>query len=137
MTDPPQGSNHPADPTALTRAAVNEATEAARREDAWLQALARSELAGKVELLAEKVEGIRERLVMQETLRVEQKQDTRNSVDEALTAQKESVAKSEAATAKAIDQLNDTVKALFEGVRRDIDDLKNRAARVETNITGT
>ena len=72
-----------------------------------------------------------------ERLRVEQKKDTKDAVDAALNAAKEavkeqtassekSITKSELATGAQIKQLQVTFATAFEGLRRSLDDLKDR-----------
>jgi restriction endonuclease Mrr len=78
-----------------------------------------------------------ERFAAAERQRVEQKKDTKDAVDAALTAQKEAVreqtaaseraiAKSETATNKLLEQLSATFGTSNEALRRAIDEVKER-----------
>lgn len=89
--------------------------------------------------------GLQLKLVEQQ--RIEQKADTKAAVDAALTAQKEavaeqttaserSIAKSEAATTKSIEQLGTTFNTANDGMRRDIDGLKERVVSAEAQKAG-
>lgn len=77
-----------------------------------------------------------------ERIRVEQKKDTKDAVDAALTAAKDAfreqatsfsaaVDKSEKATTYSIEQLGSKFEAAFEGLRRELGDVKERAATGE------
>ena len=83
-----------------------------------------------------------ERFASAERLRVEQKKDTKDAVDAALSAAKEavkeqttaserSIAKSEGATSKQLDQIQETFQSAIDGLRRSLDDIKE--ARAEDN----
>lgn len=146
------------DPTLLT-------TEALQREVASLERLLEQRVGAVLVLLEQRIKGIVETraqefktvdekfaavqqgLNLVEQQRVEQKKDTKDAVDAALTAQKEavseqttaserSIAKSEAATTKSIEQLQETFTTALEGQRREIGDLKERVAAAESNRTG-
>lgn len=89
--------------------------------------------------------GLQLQLVEQQ--RIEQKADTKAAVDAALTAQKEavseqttaserSIAKSETATTKSIEQLGATFNTANDGMRRDIDGLKERIVVAESLKVG-
>jgi hypothetical protein len=82
------------------------------------------------ELGGEQINGIRREMGTAEKLRIEQKQDTKTAVDAALEAQEKANAKAEAATTKSIDQLADTFNTAFEGVRRELADLKERVGKI-------
>lgn len=129
MADPPHVTPHP-DPTVLT-------TDALRREIAALREL----LEAKLESLEQWTRGRFEREELRFTLveqqRQEQKVDTGEQVQAALVAQKEAVSKSEAATNKQLEQLNETFQTAIAATRRDIDDLKQRVSKAESAITGT
>lgn len=86
-----------------------------------------------------------ERFSAAERLRVEQKKDTKDAVDAALSAAKEavkeqttaserSIAKSETATREQLKQQQETFATAIEGLRRSIDDLKERAADDARNL---
>lgn len=139
------------DPTVLT-------TEALLREIKGLRELTESQIAHRHELYqaeiialnrinAEKFAKVDQQFELVERQRVEQKQDTKQAVDAALTAQKEAVkeqtiasglaiAKSEAGTIKQLDQLADNFKTAFTGQTVSIDDLKDRVRRIEASRAG-
>lgn len=109
------------------------------------------EIAGLRELMDTRVdEGfqrLEQRFSLVEQWRVEQKADTKEAVQSALTAQKEAVqlqteaseraiAKSEAATTKQLEQLATTFATAFDGVRRDIDGVKERINNVDRRSIG-
>jgi hypothetical protein len=82
-----------------------------------------------------------------ERQRVEQKKDTKDAVDAALTAQKEAVreqtaaseraiAKSEAATSKQLDQLSVTFTAEAAAQRRELGEVKERVTAFEQQKVG-
>lgn len=79
-----------------------------------------------------------------ERQRVEQKKDTKDAVDAALTAQKEAVkeqttaseraiAKSETSTTKQLEQQQETVSTAIDALRRSIDEVKERIVEVDRN----
>ena len=104
----------------------------------------------------EQLHSIQTQFELIEKQRVEQKKDTKDAVDAALIAQKEavqeqtiasglSIAKSEAATAKQLDQLAVTFSTAITGVNqtltdmkdqwnRDQGDMKDRVAKIESSI---
>lgn len=129
------------DPTELT-------TEALHREIRKLRELMFERINRTVEVSEEKFDSVSDKLTLVENQRVEQKKDTKDAVDAALTAQKEavseqttaserSIAKSEGATTKSIEQLGAKFDTALEGQRRDIDDLKGRINTVEAVKTGS
>ena len=82
-----------------------------------------------------------------ERQRVEQKKDTKDAVDAALTAQKEAVreqtaaseraiAKSEAATSKQLDQLSVTFTTEAASLRRELGEMKERVTTIEQQKIG-
>jgi hypothetical protein len=94
---------------------------------------------------ANQFKSIEQQLARVEQLRIEQKADMKAAVDAALTAQKEAVheqsesfaiavAKSEAATAKQIEQLSLTTSTARDELRRGIDDTKERISDVEKSF---
>jgi hypothetical protein len=107
------------------------------------------QLSSLKEILEQRIESL-EALVSQqfdlvERQRVEQKKDTKDAVDAALTAQKEavreqtvaserSIAKSEGATSKQLEQQQATFATAIEGLRRSIDEVKERSAEDARNI---
>ena len=91
------------------------------------------------------ISGLNQRFDMTEDMRIEQKADTKAAVDAALTAQKEavkeqtiaaalSIAKSEAATAEQLKQLNATFTAGLSALDGKNGDLKDRLAGVESDF---
>lgn len=93
------------------------------------------------DLLMERIDGLDaivvEKFLAAERLRVEQKKDTKDAVDAALSAAKEavkeqttasglSISKSETATREQLKQQQETFTTSIEGLRRSIDELKDR-----------
>lgn len=102
----------------------------------------------KFEKVDQEFRGMEKQFALVETQRVEQKEDTKTAVDAALQAQKEavseqttaserSIAKSEAATTKSIEQLAITFTTAFDGFRRENSDLKDRITSLESEKRGT
>lgn len=90
----------------------------------------------------EKFNGVAKQFALVEQQRIEQKADTKLAVDAALSAQvkaveqqtvasERSIAKSETATSKQLEQLGTTFSTAFEGFRREIADIKERVTTVE------
>jgi hypothetical protein len=159
-----QGGYRPVpDPTVLTTEALQREILALRqllelrvvalrdlleqRTDA-VSRLTSSELEVQAVRCEQQFQKVGQQLQSAEQQRVEQKQDTKAAVDAALTAQKEavaeqttaserSIAKSEAATTKSIEQLGTTFNTAFEGIRRDIDGLKERIGAAEQQKVGS
>ena len=102
------------DPTLLT-------TEALHREIGRLQELFEARVEGLVELWKEAVAAA---LASQKEL-VELQTD----------ANERAVAKSDASTTKQLDQISDTFKTAFDGLRRDIDSAKERISSVEGKLS--
>jgi hypothetical protein len=128
------------DPTLLTTAAL-------LREVARLEALMDERMRGISSLQNEKFRRVEQQFELVEQQRVEQKSDTKAAVDAALTAQKEAVkeqtiaseraiAKSEAATSKQLEQLGATFTTAFDGVRRDMDGIRERIGAIEQRKLG-
>lgn len=139
------------DPTVLTTQALYREVAALRELiEQRIRALAEETNAERVATRATITEAIRARTILDEEVqrrtdlqfrlveqqRVEQKKDTKDAVDAALTAQKEAVreqtaasalaiGKSEAATSKALEQLGVTFKTEIESLRRSIDENKD------------
>jgi hypothetical protein len=118
-----QGSRPVPDPTILT-------TEQLLREVEHVRELLEAKIDGLHRFVTERFTSVSGHLTMVEQQRVEQKRDTATSLDAALRAQKEASAKAEAATTKSIDQLADTFNTAFEGVRRELADLKERVGKI-------
>lgn len=103
------------------------------------------------ELFAERIRGlttlVEQKFDLIERQRVEQKKDTKDAVDAALTAQKEAVreqtaaseraiAKSETATNKLLEQLAQTFATANDSQRRSIDEVKERVGDVDKKVSG-
>lgn len=101
-----------------------------RREVAELKELLQSQILGIDRRITEKFDGLERR-------RLEQKKDTEDAVEAALTAQKEAVTKSEIATGKQIEQLQTTLNVAVGDLRRTIDDVKERVTEVASIATST
>jgi len=97
------------------------------------------------ELDTEKDKRITQQFDLVERQRVEQKKDTKDAVDAALTAQKEAVReqtsaseraiqKSETATLKQLDQITLTFKADIDAARRSLDEAKERISDVDRKV---
>lgn len=134
------GSRPVPDPTSLT-------TDQLRREIAQLEALLKSQFGWNKELIDEKFSSVTDRLALGERQRVEQKSDTEKAIQAALTAQKEavasqaqsfseSVAKSEAATAKQLDQISTTFTTAINGVTALLGEVKERVITIESRGMG-
>lgn len=128
------------DPTTLT-------TEQLLREVAGVREVIETKFDFLDKLLMEKFHSVEEKFDLVEKQRVEQKTDTKSAVDAALIAQKESVreqtiaseraiAKSETATTKQLEQLQENFATAVDGLRREIGDLKDRVAGVDTKVSG-
>ena len=95
-----------------------------------------------------KFEALETQNQMIEKQRIEQKQDVKAAVDAALAAQKEavkeqtlaserSIAKSEAATAKQMEQMSQTFGTSVGSVAQQVGDAKDRIQRLETQLAST
>ena len=125
----PEGRRPIPDPTVLT-------TDQLLREIAHLK-----------ELFGEQLTRVDDKLALAERQRVEQKSDTEKAIQAALLAQKESVAaqadafeksvaKSEAATTKQIDQIQTTFKSEIGAVIKSHDELRERVLVNESTLGG-
>ena len=151
------------DPTALTTAALHR--EVATLRDAFAERMDEADraavglnrerteqFAALKELMGERIDGlsrlVEEKFASAERQRLEQKNDTKAAVDAALTAQKEAVreqtiasdkaiSKSELATGKQLEQQQQTSSEAVGGLRRSIDDLKERIGEVASIANGT
>lgn len=128
------------DPTSLTTAAL-------QREITVLRELMFEKMAGMQAVREQELANVNDKFSQAESSRVEQKSDTKAAVDAALSAAKEAVKeqttaseartdKSEASTTKSIDQLEATFNTAFEGLRREISDVKERVTAVEQQKKG-
>lgn len=129
------------DPTVLT-------TEQLLREVDRARQLVDSEMRGMRAVVEEKFTSIDDKFRSVEAMRVEQKRDTQDAVDAAFSAAKEAVreqttasdraiAKSENSMFEQLRQLKSTFDTAFDGVRRDIDDLKERIGGAEQQKVGS
>lgn len=146
-------ASHKSDPTALTTAQLfreielisaqlDDAKSTAAHELLMTKELLENEQRARNHISTEKFKSIETQLSMIEKQRVEQKSDTKAAVDAALIAQKEavqeqtiasglSIAKSEAATAKQLEQLSTTFTTAIQGVTVPLNDLKERVGTME------
>lgn len=137
---------------------VDNAVITRQREQAFQKELLESKLGDITIIHEEKLLSIKTQFELLERQRVEQKLDTKQAVDAALIAQKEavheqtiasglSIAKSEAATAKQLDQLSITMSTAIAGVTQSasetkdnlnatISDLKERLLKIEAIKVG-
>jgi tetrahydromethanopterin S-methyltransferase subunit G len=111
------------DPTVLT-------TQALLREIAALKELVLARLDGLDRLFEEKFETL-------EASRLEQKKDTQDAINAALTAQKDAVTKSEAAVGKQLEDQQKASNTAINDLRRSIDDLKERIGEVAQTVNGS
>lgn len=157
------------DPTILTtqqllreieilRDSIDDKVEVRQREMMLAQELSEAKLRGEIVLTAQRFDAFGGQLELIERQRVEQKSDTKAAVDAALIAQKEavqeqtiasglSIAKSEAATAKQLDQQSVTFTTAISGVAKtssdqkdafniSIADLKERLGTLDLKVGG-
>jgi formyltetrahydrofolate synthetase len=135
------GSRPVPDPTELTDRAI-------RLLERQLTTL----IDGEVKNLTTRINGavalIDERFEAAEKLRIEQKKDTKDAVDAALSAAKEavkeqttaserSIDKSERATGEQLKQQQETFAKTAEGLADKIEDLKERVGRIESVKVGS
>jgi len=127
------------DPTVLT-------TQALYREVSSLRELIELRIEDLSGLLDEKFLRTEQQFELVERQRVEQKNDTKNAVDAALTAQKEAakeqtvasdraIAKSEAAITKQLEQQRETFGSAQDEARRTMDEMKTRIGDLDKRIT--
>jgi len=128
------------DPTLLTTQALLQAVGSVRE-------LLESRIEAMEDVQNEKHLQAEQQFELVERQRVEQKKDTKDAVDAALTAQKEAVreqtaaseraiAKSEAATSKQLDQLSITFSSSTADVRRELAEMKERLTAIEQQKVG-
>jgi hypothetical protein len=130
--------------------------ETRQREHTTLQELVETMLHDSDRINAEKFTSVEKEFSLSERQRVEQKKDTKDAVDAALSAAKEavkeqttaserSIAKSETATSKQLEQLTATFQTAVGGIGTSINDLKDsnnitigdlkdRVAKIETSV---
>jgi hypothetical protein len=119
VTDAGHEPDGKSDPTALT-------TDALRREIEHLK-----------ELTAEKFAGVVQQFTVIERQRVEQKVDSKREIDAALTAQKESAAKSEASIVKLLDENAKNFSTSISALTTQVDDLKLKQRGAEQEHVGS
>lgn len=130
----------PSDPSELTTAQI-------LREASILRELLETSARGADQVVEQKFAAVDRQFELVERMRVEQKKDTKDAVDAALTAQKEAVkeqttafglatAKSEAAMTEQLKQLNATFTAAIKGVTDLLNDTKDRISKVEAMRLG-
>lgn len=116
------------DPTTLT-------TDAIERDVTAALALIHAQMKGADELTASHFDFVREEFATVERLRVEQKKDTKDAVDAALTAQKEANAKSELSTKEQLKALADTFGTAIDGLTKQIDNNKDNLGEVDRRLS--
>lgn len=167
MDNVPESKPNP-DPSILTTDALQrevaiiddkfkDQAQVREREHASLQELFEAKLQGAGNITSEKFTSVETQFDLIERQRVEQKKDTKDAVDAALSAAKEavkeqttaserSIAKSETATTKQLEQLTATFSTAILGVTTSINDLKDsnnntfgdlkdRIGKVETAVS--
>lgn len=134
------------------------AIEVRQREQEGIKELLEVKLVDTAQIREEKFRSIETQFALIEKQRVEQKLDTKQAVDAALIAQKEavheqtiasglSIAKSETATAKQLDQLSVTMSTAIAGVTQTaietkdnfnaaLGDVKDRVSKIEAVRVG-
>ena len=128
------------DPTFLT-------TQALDREVNRLEDMMERDLLALKDVSNEKHLRAEQQFELVERQRVEQKKDTKDAVDAALTAQKEAVREQTAASEKAIEksekainrlveQLADTFRTEAAALRREISEVKDRTTQIESTTRG-
>ena len=153
-----RGNRPVPDPTVLTTEALQRGLQSERDhtdalgrrlEAAILSSRGLSEArdTGAAEVVSERFRSVERQFELVETQRVEQKVDTKGAVDAALIAQKEAVreqttaseravAKSDAATAKQIEQLTVTFRTALDGLTNLLSDTKDRVGVIEATRQG-
>lgn len=140
MTDTPYPFKPPSDPSELTTAQI-------LREASILRELLEANASGANAVVEQKFAAVDRQFDLVERMRVEQKKDTKDAVDAALTAQKEAVkeqttafglatAKSEASMTEQLKQLNATFTAAIKGVTDLLNDTKDRISKMEAMRLG-
>ena len=130
----------PSDPSELTTAQI-------LREASILRELLEANATGSSALVDQKFAAVDRQFELVERMRVEQKKDTKDAVDAALTAQKEAVkeqttafglatAKSEMAMSEQLKALTATFGAGITALTNAHNDTKDRVSRIESTRTG-
>lgn len=128
------------DPSALT-------TDALQREIRRSEELRNSELKGIKDVHVESIKGLEKtfgekfssiegQFKLVEQQRVEQKKDTKDAVDAALTAQKEAVKEQTTSSDLAIAKSETATSKEIEALRKFVDDLKERVGAIENSGRG-
>ncbi len=128
------------DPSELTTAQI-------LRETAILRELLETNVSGANAVVEQKFSAVDRQFELVERMRVEQKKDTKDAVDAALTAQKEAVkeqttafglatAKSETAMSEQLKALNATFSAGINALTNAHNDTKDRVGRIESTRAG-
>jgi HAMP domain-containing protein len=143
MPDEPRKGNHNLpvpDPTLLTTQALEREVEVLRdiidREIRALRELVFDRIKGHGIVCDEKFARVERQFHSVESLRLEQKKDTKDAVDAALTSQKEAVFKSETSMTGRLEQLSQTVATQVDSLRREIGDTKERIGEVASQAEG-
>lgn len=114
------------DPTALTLDLLQrEIAQLLQLLDARMTTINQSILDQK-ELRNAQLAGVQQQLTHAENLRKELKDDNEKNIDRALTGVERATEKLETSMTRTLGQVMDSNKADIEGVRRDIDSLKDR-----------
>lgn len=125
------------DPTLLTTRALDQAISNLGRllqaEVVALHDLLKAEGKSQGNVMHERFRKIEQQFEAVERHRVEQKADT---IDAALTAQKEAVTKTEASTTKQLEQLSANFATAISAVDGGLGDIKERVSRIESAKLG-
>lgn len=121
--------HHSDDPSRLT-------TEALLREVARLEDLINVRFSSADQINRERWSAIEKQFAIIEEQRKEQKQDTKEKVESALVAQKQSSEKTEVAVSKQLEQLRDTFAAERDADHKSNTDLKERIVGLEQQKVG-
>lgn len=140
MSDSPRWDRPPSDPSELTTAQI-------LRETAILRELLETNVNGIGAVAEQKFQAVDRQFELVERMRVEQKKDTKDAVDAALTAQKEAVkeqtqafalatAKSETAMSEQLKAQSSTFGAGITALTDAHNDTKDRVSRIESTKAG-
>ncbi len=135
MSQPGDWTPRP-DPTLLT-------TEQLLREIGALERLLdarfltlETKMAGHFLIDTERFSKTEEHFLLVESLRLEQKKDTKEALESALAAQKEAARKQDDATKETISKLSQLLDISARGLSDKVDDLKDRVVRAEASRQG-
>lgn len=141
MTDQPQRigaepAGAKSDPTALTLDALQrEIAQLLQLLEARLNTIVMS-IADQKELRNAQLANIQQQLTHAEGLRKELKEDNEKNIDKALTGVEKATDKLESNITRLFAQLAETGKADMQGIRRDIDSLKDRINDNKERVVG-